>query len=156
MQKIRYVTSIPKFTFFLYCLFPCLIKHNLALCGVKKKRISLNFRANKKSPHGGRRIGNPKASMRGFFVSSKIKPDSVFFNTAYFWWQNPDFNVKVAWSNTFIESYPVLSVTYSTHGAGWIVDPLVDPENVYSLSKKSTFQGECWFWDNWRQVTSNG
>ena len=35
--------------------------------------------------------------------------------------------------------FPVLLFTYSPHGAGWIIEHLVDPENVQILSEKSTF-----------------
>jgi len=89
MQKIQSATSISKFTFFLTDDLPCLIEHDLALCGVIERHICLNFRAKKKSPHGGLRMGIPQASMRGFIFCSKIEPDLGFFNTALFLMTEP-------------------------------------------------------------------
>ena len=50
--------------------------------GVKKRYICLNFRAKKKSPHGGLWNTHPQASMRGFFFCLEIEADIPFFNTA--------------------------------------------------------------------------
>jgi hypothetical protein len=49
---------------------------------VKQTRHGHNFRSKKKSPHGGRQIGHPLASMRGFFFCSKIVAVARLFNTA--------------------------------------------------------------------------
>ena len=65
-----------------------------------------------------------------------------FFTPPYFWWQNPDFKVKVAQSNTFIYIVPIFFCTHSPLGDRWIIGPLVDPENVQILLEKSTFPKE--------------
>jgi hypothetical protein len=46
--------------------------------GVKKTHFRLNFRAKKKSSHGGLWTGHPQASMRGFFFARKLSLKWVF------------------------------------------------------------------------------